>query len=106
MLRFAAGFGNQRDDVRQGLARFRDKVRAVEFLFRIPADLAGEEHHTALGGDAVGKAFRLFPVLRVKERMSFGHFVGVSLSSVVPAKAGTHNPCATAVIPWLWIPAF
>src|SRR5580700_3683255 len=97
MLRFAAGFGNQRDDVGERLARLRDKIRAVEFLFRIPADLAGEEHHAAFGHDAVGKAFWLFPVLRVKESVSVGHLVGVSLSTVVPAKAGTHNPCATDV---------
>ena len=51
---------DERDDVRQRLARLRDKILAVEFLLGIPADLAGEKNHAAFGGDAVGKALRLF----------------------------------------------
>src|SRR5580692_12543419 len=78
MLGPAAGFGNQRHDVGQGLARLRDKIRAVEFLLGIPADLAGEEHHAAFGHDAVGKALWLFPVMRVEELMWLRHVSGSS----------------------------
>src|ERR1700720_4651988 len=78
VLRPAAGLGHQRHDVRQSLARLRDKIRAVEFLLRIPADLAGEEHHAAFGGDAVGKAFRLFPVFRMQKLVRLAHRSGLA----------------------------
>jgi hypothetical protein len=46
-----------------GLPRLIDEVPAFEALLGVPADLAGEEDEQALGGNAVGIAFRSLPAL-------------------------------------------
>jgi hypothetical protein len=66
VLRPAAGLFDQRDDIDERLARLRDKVRAFEFLLRIPADLARQENQATFGDDAVGKSFGLFPAARMQ----------------------------------------
>ena len=56
VLDLAAGFFDQGRDIRKRLVRLRDEVTALEFLLRVPADLAGQEHHAPFGNDAVGEA--------------------------------------------------
>ena len=51
----------------QRLLDLGDEIVALEDLLRSPADLAGDEHLPAFGGDAVGEAFGLGPVLGVED---------------------------------------
>ena len=51
-----AGLGQHLDDVDERLLDLGDEIVAGELLLGVPADLAGDEHLPALGGDAVGEA--------------------------------------------------
>src|ERR1700733_434460 len=62
-----AGFGEHRDDVLQALPKLADKIVGLEFAACVPADLAGHEHQSSLGGDAVGIADRFDPTLGLQD---------------------------------------
>ena len=64
---FGAGFGEHRDDVLQALPELADKIVGLEFAACVPADLAGHEHQSSLGGDAVGIADWFDPALGLQE---------------------------------------
>ena len=67
MLRPRAGAGEHGDDVGERLAHLRGEVVAHEALLRIPADLPGDVHLPALGGDAVRIAARPRPARRLQD---------------------------------------
>jgi hypothetical protein len=70
MFRAATGFGNERHDICECLMRLRNKISTLESLLGVPADLAGEKDHTALGDDAVGEALGWAPAARMKKSVS------------------------------------
>src|SRR5580704_14212890 len=73
MLRLAAGFGHQSNNVLQCLTHLCDKIRAVEMLLGVPADLTGQKYRAPFRGDAVGKTSRLFPMSGMKKFKGLAH---------------------------------
>lgn len=64
MLGAPARFGEDREDVLQGLPELRRDILGGEDLVLVPAHLAGNEDHRARGGDAVRVADGRFPAAR------------------------------------------
>ena len=65
MPRLAAGLRQHCDDIRSACSTCATKSSPTS-SHSVPADLAGDEHLTALGDDAVGIALRRGPVLRLQ----------------------------------------
>src|SRR5262249_30830420 len=70
MPRFASGFSQHCDDIRERTLCLPDEIAADQFTALIPADLTGNEYLTPLGGDPVGIALGWHPVLWLQKRKS------------------------------------
>jgi hypothetical protein len=66
VLRPGSSLGQDLHDIAQGLFGLGGEVVALEHLAGGPAHLPRDENLAALGGDAIGEALGLSPVLGVK----------------------------------------